>query len=203
LANEIGPDTVVFHWKQPCNQNGDEAMAVIVQLAQYREQSALRDGFHRLHCRFDQPFDAGTRLSDLVPEVLYQLSLPDDSSTQMLYAMILGFLGFGAAATFDAVNSDIQKEVVDRHLFISDQIRFEMMYRLGWLEPIPARQVPIFTLVRDSTCAQRISRQYPPRLSGDHPDFHAYRGLIERDRQVFIRRLMPAALEAFKSACRL
>jgi hypothetical protein len=176
-------------------------MAVIVQLAKYREQSALRNGYHLLRCRFNQAFDAGTCLSDLAPGVLYQLSLPDDTSTQMLHAMILGFRGFRATATFDTVNFGIQIEVVDMHLFICDQIRFEMMYRLGWLEHIPVRHVPIFTLIKDWAYAQRLSRQHPPQLSRDHPDFHVYGKLIERDRQVYIRRQMPAALEAYKQSC--
>lgn len=178
-------------------------MAEIVQLAQYKEQSALRNGFHVLRCKFDHDFDACTRLSDLAPEVLFQLALPDDTSTQLLCGMILGFQGFGAAASFDAVDSGVQKEVVDLHLFISDQIRFEMMYRLGWLEHVPGRDMPIFTMIRDSSDAQRLSRQDPPRLSGNHPDFHSYRALIERDRQVYIRRLMPSALDAFQEAYQL
>jgi hypothetical protein len=175
-------------------------MAEIVQLAQYRQMSALRDGFHILRSRFDQDFDACTHLSDLVPEVLYQLALPDDSSIQLLCGMILGFRGFGAAATFDTVDSSVQKEVVDLHLFISDQIRFEMMYRLGWLGHVPGRDLPIHAMIRDAAYAQRLCRQNPPRLSSDHPDFHSYHTLIERDRQVYIRRLMPAALEAFQKA---
>lgn len=173
-------------------------MAEIVLLSQYREKSALRDGFHLLRSRFDQDFDACTRLSDLTPEVLYQLALPDEFSMQMLCGMILGFQGFGAAATFDAVDSSVQKEVVGLHLFISDQIRFEMMYRLGWLGHVPGRELPIYAMIRDSADAQRLSRQDPPRLSSDHPDFHSYHALIDRDRQVYIRRLMPAALEVFK-----
>lgn len=175
-------------------------MAEIVQLAQYREKSALRDGFHVLRRRFDQDFDACTRLLDLAPEVVYQLALPNDASAQLLCGMILGFQGFGAAASFDAMDSGVQKEVVDLHLFISDQLRFEMMYRLGWLGHVPGRQLPIYAMVRDSAYAQRLSRKNPPRLSSDHPDFHAYHTLIERDRQVYIRRLMPAALEAFQKA---
>ena len=175
-------------------------MAEIVQLAQYREKSALRDGFHLLRSRFDQDFDACTHFSDLAPKVLYQLALPNDSSMQLLCGMILGFLGFGAAATFDAMDSSVQKEVVDLHLFVSDQIRFEMMYRLGWLGNVPGRQLSIYAMVRDSGYAQRLCRHNPPRLSSDHPDFHSYHALIERDRQVFIRRLMPAALEAFQKA---
>lgn len=175
-------------------------MAEIVLLAQYREKSALRDGFHLLRSRFDQDFDACTRLSDLAPEVLYQLALPNDSSMQLLCGMILGFQGYGAAATFEAVNSNVQKKVVDLHLFISDQIRFEMMYRLDWLGHVPGRQLPIYAMIRDSAYAQRLCRQNPPRLSSDHSDFHSYHTLIERDRQVYIRRLMPAALEAFQKA---
>lgn len=175
-------------------------MAEIVQLAQYRERSALRDGFHLLRNRFDQDFDACTHLSDLAPEVLYQLALPDDASMQLLYGMILGFQGFGAAATFDAMDSGVQKEVVDLQLFISDQIRFEMMYRLGWLGYIPGRELPMYAMIRDSAYAQRLCRQNPPRLSGAHPDFHSYDTLIEQDRQVYIRRLMPAALETFQKA---
>jgi hypothetical protein len=181
---------------------GDEAMAEIVQLAQYREQSALRDGFHLLRCRFNQDFDACTCFADLAPEILYHLALPDDSTTQLLYGMILGFQGFGAAATFDAVDPHIQKDVVDLHLFISDQVRFEMMYRLGWLGHVPGRDLPIFAMIRDSDYAQSHCQQNPPQLSSDHPDFHSYRALIERDQQVFIRRLMPAALEAFEKAYR-
>jgi hypothetical protein len=175
-------------------------MAKIVQLAQYREKSALRDGFHLLHRRFDQDFDACTRLSDLAPEVLYQLALPEDVSVRLLCGMILGFQGFGAAATFDTVDSHVKKEVVDLHLFISDQIRFEMMYRLGWLGYVPGKELPMYSMIRDAAYAQRLCRENPPRLSSGHPDFHSYHTLIERDRQVYIRRLMPAALEEFQKA---
>ena len=60
--------------------------------------------------------------------------------------------------------------------------------------------ISCFAMVRDSAYAQRLGRQNPPRLSSDHPDFQSYRALIERDQQVYIRRLMPAALEAFQQA---
>ena len=175
-------------------------MAEIVQLAQYREQSALRNGYHLLRCRFDHAFDACTRLADLAPEVLYHLALPDDSSTLTLYGMILGFQGCDASATFDTVDSGMQKDLVDLHLFLSDQVRFEMMFRLGWLAAVPSRDLSLFALIRDAAGAQRLSRRYPPQLSSDHPDFSSYQALFERDQQVYIRRLMPSALEAFQQA---
>ena len=175
-------------------------MAEIVQLAQYREQTALRDGYRLLRCKFDEDFDACTRLTDLSANVLHALAQPDDNSTQILYAMILGFLGFGAAARFDGLDSTTQKDVVDLHLFISDQIRFQMMYRLGWLEQEPGCDLPLFVMVKESDSAKRICRQNLPRLSSNHPDYPSYLQLIDRDQQVYIRRLMPSALEAFKQA---
>jgi hypothetical protein len=175
-------------------------MAEIVQLAQYREQTALHNGFRLLRCKFDEDFDACTHLADLPANVLYALAQLNDNSTQMLYAMILGFLGFGAAARFDGLDSTTQKEVVDLHLFLSDQIRFEMMYRLGWLGQVPGCDLPLFDLVRKSDSAKRICRQNLPHLSSNHPDYPSYLQLIDRDRQVYIRRLMPSALEAFKQA---
>jgi hypothetical protein len=175
-------------------------MAEIVQLAQYREQIALRDGFRLLQYKFDEDFDACTRLADLSANVLYALARPDDGSTQMLNAMILGFLGFGAAARFDGLDSTTQKDVVDLHLFISDQIRFQIMYRLGWLGQVPGCDLPLFVMVRKSDGAKRICQQNPPRLSSNHPDYPSYLQLIDRDQQVYIRRLMPSALEVFKQA---
>ena len=117
-----------------------------------------------------------------------------------MYTMILGFLGFGATARFEGLDSTTQKDVVDLHLFISDQIRFEMMYRLGWLGHVPGCDLPLFDMVIKSDSAKRICQQNLPRLSSNHPDYPSYLQLIDRDQQVHIRRLMPSALEVFKKA---
>lgn len=179
---------------------GDVTMAEIVDLEEIRDQHAVRDGFRSLRSRFGQEFDARTRLVDLKPDVLYQLAQPDDTGTQMLHGMILGFQGYGATAAFEALDSSTKKAVVDLHLFITDLVRFEIMYRLGWLGEIPGRDLALVSLIRNSAQAQYISRQNPPCLSRNHPDYHSYKMLLERDQQVFIRRLMLSALEVFRRA---
>lgn len=173
-------------------------MAEIVNLQEIRDQNAVREGFRLLRSRFGQEFDAHIRLADLNPDVLYQLAQPDDTGTQMLNGMILGFQGWGAAAAFEALDSGTKKAVVDLNLFITDMVRFEIMYRLGWLGEMLGRDLTLVSLIRDSAQARHISRQNPPALSRNHPDYHAYQKLFERDQQVFIRRLMLSALEAFR-----
>lgn len=175
-------------------------MAEIVDLEEIRDQHAVRDGFRLLRSKFGQEFDALTCLKDLKPDVLYQLAQPDDTGTQMLHGMILGFQGYGGAATFEALDSNTKKTVVDLHLFITDLVRFEIMYRLEWLCEMPGRDLTLVSLIRNSAHAQHISRLNPPSLSRNHPEYHFYQTLLERDQQVFIRRLMLSALEVFRRA---
>jgi hypothetical protein len=35
-------------------------------------------------------------------------------------------------------------------------------------------------------------------LSPAHPEYYAYKILVVRDKEAFVRRMLPAALEAFK-----
>jgi len=42
------------------------------------------------------------------------------------------------------------------------------------------------------------SKLHPPELSDSHPDYGAYRQLTRGDQEVFIRRLLRDAIEAFK-----
>ena len=173
-------------------------MAKIVQLAQYRKQTALRDGLRPLRCKFNQRFDARTRLADLSAQVLHALAQPDDDCAQVLYAMIIGFLGHGTTARFHTLDSHIQRDVVDLHLFFSDQLRFEIMFRLGWLAKGAGRELPLFDLITQSNQAKILCQETPPRLLPNHPEYTGYIELIDRDQQVHIRRLMPSAMDAFK-----
>ncbi|MBR9979894.1 MAG: hypothetical protein KFF50_02595, partial [Desulfatitalea sp.] len=88
--------------------------------------------------------------------------------------------------------------VVDIHLFLADQVRFEMMRRIGWLARYGATQYPLFEMVRRFNEIQLACRQDPPALAPSHPDYPEYIALTHRDRDVFIRRLLPAALERFQ-----
>ncbi len=173
-------------------------MGEIVRLAEYRDKSAFEAGLKVWRQRFKEPFSARTRLNDLDPPVLCRLAEPSEVNNEFFYSMILAFLGFGHQATFGLAEKREQMTIVDIHLFLSDHLRFEMMRRLGWLSRFCATQYPLFEMVRQFDQIAILCQHDPPLLSETHPGFPNYKTLIDRDRQVFIRRMLPDALNEFK-----
>ena len=175
-------------------------MAEIIALDDYRNLRAFHAG-HKRWCRtFKEPFTPKTRLSDIGPATLSRLAEPGEECTAALYALIIGFLGHGRHAAFTSLDSRAQSKVLDIHLFILDQIRFEMMFRLGWLDDFIGNRYPVFEMVVEFTRIRLACQKHPPNLAKDHPDYEAYCLLFDRDKQVFIRRMLPLALETFKKA---
>jgi len=175
-------------------------MAKIIPIDDYRDLHALRAGYNHWRYKFNEDFDVRTGLSELSPATLGRLAEPGDDSTTALYALIIGFLGYGQSETFESLDSQIQSYILDLHLFMADQIRFEMMYRLGWLDEFIGNQFSLFEMVKKFERVKRACRDHPPQLAKDHPDYGDYQLLIDRDKQVFIRRMLSSALEAFKAA---
>lgn len=178
-------------------------MADIVRLSDIRDQNALRAGFHSWLLHFGQGFSKTTRLKNLCPETLSQLAQPGNESTNLINALIIGFLELGQGLAFDALEPRDQARVLDIHLFLADQIHFEMMWRLGWLSAHCGSQYPLFAMVREFDDVQKACQDQPPQLSTTHPGYAEYKTLVHRDQQVFIRRLLPSALEVFKNAYNL
>jgi hypothetical protein len=173
-------------------------MAKIIQLAEYKAHSALAVGYRRWRGLFDESFEAETRLSDLSPKTLCWLAEPGDNSATAIQALIIGFLGHGEAVTFYSLDSKVQSQVLDIFLFLSDQIRFEMMYRLGWLECFLGNQYALFEMVTEFEHIKNKFQDQPPSLSKEHIEYETYSKLFERDQQVFIRRMLTSALQVFK-----
>lgn len=178
-------------------------MAEIFHLSEFRDHNALRMGYRPWHLRFGQDFSRNTRLADLCPETLNQLAEPGDDSANLINALIIGFLEFGENLVFGALESRDQSRVLDIHLFLADQIRFEMMWRLGWLSTYSGNQYALFAMVRQFDEVQKACQDQPPQLAANHPGFAEYQNLVHRDQQVFIRRMLPSALKAFKDSYQL
>lgn len=177
-----------------------QAMAKVIALNDYRDSQAFRAGYSQWRRKFNEPFNAGTRLADIGPATLGRLAEPGEDSTEVLYALIIGFLGYGRHAAFESLDSHRQSRVLDIHLFMLDQIRFEMMFRLGWLDDFIGNRFPLFEMVTQFQRIKMACQKSPPQLAKGHTDYEAYRLLIDRDKQVFIRRMLPLALETFKKA---
>jgi len=181
----------------------DDIMAKIIPLDEYRIRSLLRAGYNQWQKKYKEEFNLTTGLADLSPATLCQLAEPGEASTTSLCSMIIGFLGYGDSETFESLDSRLQNDILDIQMFMADQIRFEMMHRLGWLDSFSGSRYSFFKMVTAFEHVFELCRKNPPKLAKDHPRYDEYRILVDRDQQVFIRRMLPAALEMFKTLNRL
>ena len=173
-------------------------MTKIVDLQTYRMKAVEQRGFGPWKKRFGESFDAQTGLADLSDQTLFFLAQPGEPSSVAYYEVIMGVLKLGPAAKFHYLGNMEQMLVVDLHLFLADQVRFEMMRRLGWIKDFEGLKYSILELVQKFDRAKEACRVNPPVLSTLNPDFAEYSRLTFGDKEVFIRRMLSQALDAFK-----
>jgi hypothetical protein len=174
-------------------------MAKIVDLTAYRAQLFNQRVFGPWKRRFNETYDDGSRLGDLSDATLLLLARPGDAGTLAFYEIIMGTLDLGTAADFYALDKQDQLRVVDTHLFLADQTRFELMHRLGWVMRFACQRHPLVALIRETERLKTESRANPPELSPSHAAYPTFRELTARDRESFVRRLLTEALESFQN----
>lgn len=173
-------------------------MAKIVSLQSYRSKMLAQKVFGAWRQRFHEDFCAETILPEISDPTLLFLARPGDESAFAFYEIIMGALDLGSASHFYYLDKGEQLMVVDIHLFLADQVRYELMRRLGWLEDYFCRSIPLLDLIQTAQSLKSRARGNPPRLSAEHPEYHQFRDLISPDKEAFVRRLLPKALEAFQ-----
>lgn len=173
-------------------------MVKIVELKDFRNKTLEQRAFGPWKKRFGEKFSHETRLSDIPDKTLLYLSQPGEASTVAFYELIMGVLNFGHASKFSYLENDDQRHVMEIHLFLSDLCRFEMMRRLGWIKFKDCSLTSLIELIANFRDYKDFCRRNPPELSESHPDYHSYKNLHERDREGFIRRLLPGALDIFQ-----
>lgn len=172
-------------------------MAVIVKLTDFKTKTLEQKVFGSWKKRFGENFSHETRFSDISDKTIFYLAQPGELSAVAFYEIIMGALNLGHSDRFSYLKQEDQRFVMEIHLFLSDLCRFEMMRRLEWINPLECFSKSLIELVCDYEEHKNLCRQTPPELSGSHPDYAAYKNLHERDREGFIRRLLPAALDIF------
>ena len=173
-------------------------MTKIVDLQTYRVKAVEQRGFGPWKKRFGESFDAQTGLADLSDQTLLFLAQPGEPSSVAYYEVIMGVLNLGPAAKFHYLGNMEQMLVVDLHLFLADQVRFEMMRRLGWIKNFEGLKYGIIELIQKFGVLKDNFRLNPPVLEESRPDFAEYARLTAGDKEVFIRRMLNQALDAFK-----
>ena len=173
-------------------------MTKVVKLQTYREKALKRRSFGPWEKRFGESYDISARLGDLSDKTIYYLALPGDNSTNAFYEFIMGVLDLGSPAGFHYLENKDQLHVVDVHLFVADQVRFELMHRLGWITAFSAENNTLMEMVQKCDTLKASAREMPPTLAESHPEYHDYMELTRGDKEVLIRRLLQEALEVFK-----
>ena len=173
-------------------------MQKVVDLEAYRIRMLEQRCFGPWRKRFSESFGLQTRLPDFSDRTLYRLAQPGEWSTAAYYEFIMGVLDLGPAAKFHYLDNRNQMRVVDIHLFLGDQVRFEMLRRLNWIREFEAEDWSLFELVRDFDRLAGHRRRKAPELAPTHPQYEHYVLLTGGDQEVFIRRLLQPALEALR-----
>jgi hypothetical protein len=173
-------------------------MTKIVDLQIYRTRAIEQRSFGLWQKRFAETFDSTTRLEDLSDATLYFLAQPGELSSVAYYEVIMGVLGLGAATKFYYLNNGDQMRVVDIHLLLADQVRFEMMRRLKWIKGFEGVKYSILEIIQKFDVVKTMCRANPPLLSSSNSNYAEYKELTPGDKEVFIRRMLQEALEAFK-----
>ena len=175
-------------------------MTKVVDLQTYRTKSVEQRGFGPWQKRFGETFGSATRLADLSNSTLYYLAQPGELSSVAYYEVIMGILDLGPATKFYYLANSDQMLVVDLHLFLADQVRFEMMRRLKWITGFEGRKYSILMMVQEYNRVKENCRANPPELARSNSDYAGYHQLTTGDKEVFIRRMLQEALDAFEKS---
>jgi hypothetical protein len=173
-------------------------MKKVVDLKAYRTKALERRGFGPWQKRFGESFDSATRIADLSDSTLFYLAQPGEPSSVAYYEFIMGILDLGAAPKFHYLDNREQMLVVDIHLFLADQVRFEMMRRLNWIMAFEGEKYNLVEMVLKFGDVKTQCRQNPPQLAKSNADYSAYMRLTDGDKEVFIRRMLQEALKVFE-----
>lgn len=173
-------------------------MGKVLQMEVQKRHLAAKRGYESWYRRFSRTFDTETAPADLGDGVLRTLIEGGEESSMALYELIMGFLGLGKGPRFYSLGSADIITVTDITLFLLDQLRFEAMRRLRWIDDWPTLHVPLLDLVQEFPTRFSPLRHETPPLSTEHPRFDEYRKAYEGDKALYVRRLIPEAMKCFE-----
>jgi hypothetical protein len=162
-----------------------------------RRLMAAQRGFRHWRSRFSETFHENTSPADLSDRTLRSLIQPGEETMGIIYEFVSEVKGLGPENRFHLLEAPDKMAVMDIALFILDQFRFECMRRLGWVELYPTCHTPLVDLIEQFPEGFAHLKHHTPSLAPTHPRYGEYEATFEDDRGVFIRRLIPQALEAF------
>lgn len=173
-------------------------MAEVIRLDQARRQLYARRGFQGWIQRYGEAFDDSTCLLDLSESNLASLIEAGEQTSLAIHDLIMGVKNLGRGIQFQSLDNPQKMVVMDIAIFLLDQLRFECMRRLGWIEGYSFMTIPLIDLITDFSPSSLAANNQTPALSPSHPRYQEYLRQYDMDRAAFLRRLIPDAIETFK-----
>ncbi|MEJ2363469.1 MAG: hypothetical protein P8017_02100 [Deltaproteobacteria bacterium] len=172
-------------------------MAEVIQLDSFKRKQAATRGFRSWSRRFKEKLDEQTRLSDLSNKTLLFLISPGDQNIFALYQLVMGVKDLGTTSDFFQLDKAEKMVVIDISIYLLDQLRFECMRRLNWLESSPRSQTPIVDLVEQYPQLKEQGTNLVPSRCESHPKYQIFNRLSELEKETFVRKQIPEAIETF------
>jgi hypothetical protein len=173
-------------------------MAEVIRLESFKRKQAALRGFKSWSKRFNEKLDEHTRPCDLSDRTLHFLISPGDQNVFALYELVMGLKNLGTASDFFHLDKNGKMEVIDISIHLLDQLRFECMRRLNWLEGVADQSVPIVEHIELYPLLKKQGPASIPQLSRSHPKYQVYEKLIDLEKETFIRKQIPEAIEEFR-----
>ena len=170
-------------------------MTEIVDLKEVQLKKAVRRGFRNWISQFGEDFDFQTRISDISRKTLVSLAQGNENSGFYLFDLIMNLKGLGSGFEFHDLKPDQKLAVMDRYLFLLDRIRFEYMKRLRWLKNYPGEEIALVDLVDKFDQMAPSLQARTPELSQRHPAYQIFCKMTALEKEEFIRKLIPKALQ--------
>lgn len=173
--------------------------AEVVSLEQVRRDKEARAAFGRWERRLGHRPAADAALPDLPDAALHQLAELGHQATLAIYDVVLGVRGLGPGERYPDLEARQKLEALDVFLFLADQIRFEVMVRLGWLDPGPVRGAGILEMAKNYRRFQAEAGRQPLRLTKAYPSYQQVERRMGLEPEAVVRSVIPQALAAFKA----
>lgn len=176
----------------------EKLMADIINFQNYIIDSKQKRSFTPWKKRFGEDLDFFSRLSDLSDKILYILARPEYESMEALRELVMAILGKGPVSKFLFLSDQEQGGIDALSLFMQEQIAFEMMARLQWIDEYPCRRYSLVSLVENFGKQHEVCVRAMPLLSPSDPEFSEYIKLGPELQKEHLKSRFLKAYEAFE-----
>ncbi len=171
-------------------------MAHIIDFEEEKSKLIARIAFESWMKKFKVKLTHKTAISDLNDEIIKFFVTGSQSPMYLIQNLIIKALYFNKPLkNIKDVPQKDRVEIVNISVFLLDQIRFEAMYRLNWIEHFDTRKIPIIDLITEFRGKYSSYQYLTPALLPDHPRYEEYMNTFDADRKNFIRRLIPDLID--------